>query len=487
MVEIEVNNSKSKVICSAQTLEALRELMKIKAKNYFWSPAYRRREWDGYIHYISDRTGLFDTGLLDQVCKHLRVLEKRYTIVDERETFRDIHEVKELGGGITLRSDQSKALHLILNNRIEGIKFPRGIMAEATNYGKSIIAAALFASFSQKRLGLLLVNSKTLFEQALPDLQKMLGKDQVGWVKSGSIKWLRINVCMVQTLCNLIKKNMRLRDMLAKESIVVIDEWDELVNRKDCQEILKYVYNAPIRIGLTGTEQLSKDKTRNQNQFKFCGPIIHKTTNKELVDQGVSSKPTITFLRGNQKGGMRGNWQKEYLRRIVKNRDRNDKIWKATRKRVDRGPVLILFKLHEHAIQLMDSCPEDLNKHYKIGVVHHKTANRENIIKNFNDGKVDILLASMIIRRGKNLPFIRFLINAAAGDSEVNVLQIFGRALRKTVKGKRKKVKVEMVEFFDKGYYLQRHSKHRIRYYKKQQFPVRELYKKVLVKTINNK
>ena len=73
-----------------------------------------------------------------------------------------------------------------------------------------------------------------------------------------------------------------------------------------------------------------------------------------------------------------------------------------------------------------------------------------------------------------NLKLIRTLINAAGGDSWRNVLQIFGRALRKEA-GVKEEVNVE--DFMDEGRYLKRHSKHRINYYKKEGFPVGELYK----------
>jgi len=477
MVSIIVNNHKSKLDCSAQTLFEIRKLMAIKAKNYFWSPAYRSRRWDGFINYITEIGGQFDTGLLGQVCDHLRKMGKKFEIIDNRETFKDLHEVTELGD-LVLRPDQQVALSTLLNNRLEGIKFIRGIMAEATNYGKSIISAGVFAAFSQKRRGLLLVNSKTLFDQALPDLQKLLGKDQVGWVKSSSYKWLRVNVCMVQTLGNRIKKDPQIRNELSKQDIVLIDEYDEVIGRRDCKLVLQNCYNASIRVGFTGTELMSKDKNRNQEQIKFCGPVIHKTTNKELVDAGVSTKPNITFYLGNDKVKYKGDWQKEYLKGVIKNKARNKKVWRLVNKVIEKGPVLILFKLHQHGNELMATCPPEFMEFYNIAKIHHKTPNNDAVMERFKDGKIDVLISSMILKRGKNLPTIRTLVNAAGGDSEANILQIFGRALRKD----ESKDEVDIIEFFDGGYYLQRHSKHRIRYYKKQGFPVKELYRQKLGK-----
>lgn len=480
-MEIIVNNHKSQLLCGAKDMEAMRKLMRIKSPGAFYSEQFRSGIWDGYINYISDRTGMFDTGLLAQVCKHLRSIGKKIEIDDRRETFKDLHEVKEIGGK-TLREDQRVALHAFLNNRVEGIKFPRGIMDEATNYGKTILTASVVASFSQKRRGLYLINNKTIFVQVYKDLQDLLGKDQVGRVQSGyPVDWKRFNICMVQTLANQIQKNPKVRAELSKQDIIIIDEYDEVINFKATKTILQHSYNAPIRLGLTGTALMSKDKNKNQDQLRFTGPVIHKTTNKQLVDLGVSAKPKITFFMGNEKVYEDLTWQEEYEKCITKNKARNRKIWRRVEKKLEKGQVLVLFKYHQHIDELMKLCPEELLKNFKIGIAHGKIKNREQIIEKFNKGKCDVLMASMIIRRGKNIPEIRTLINAAAGDSQSNVLQIFGRGLRKSKTKKR----IDLEEFFDKGKYLQRHSKHRVIYYKNQKFPVKELYKQKLLNKIS--
>jgi superfamily II DNA or RNA helicase len=79
----------------------------------------------------------------------------------------------------------------------------------------------------------------------------------------------------------------------------------------------------------------------------------------------------------------------------------------------------------------------------------------------------------MIIRRGKNLPIMQVLINGAGGKSHENILQILGRLLRKG-EGQEK---VYLDDFFDKGYYLQKHSKRRIIFYRNEKFEVKEIYK----------
>lgn len=41
-------------------------------------------------------------------------------------------------------------------------------------------------------------------------------------------------------------------------------------------------------------------------------------------------------------------------------------------------------------------------------------------MKDFREGKIDILVSTTIIARGKNFPKLRYLLNAASMDSQEN-------------------------------------------------------------------
>jgi superfamily II DNA or RNA helicase len=478
-VEIVVNNQKSRLLCDLKTRVQLHKDWKIKNKQAFWSPAFRSGRWDGYVRYIGEDSGLFQTGLLFQLLEKLGAMGIPYKITDKRETFKDLHAPEGMGE-LTARVYQEAARLAVVENKVGGIRFQRGILDEATNAGKTLLTGLLIGSFSSKRSAVFLVNSKTLFDQALPDLQELFGKEEVGWVNAKSEDWRRINVCMSQTLGGRLKKDPKYKNRLAKTDILIVDEADELIGRKDCQQILLNAYNATIRLALTGTALKHKDPLRNQLLLSYFGPVLHRITNKELVEQGVSTKPIIRFTTGNKEVRVDDSWDEEYMDGILKNKKRHRRIWKRVDKHIDKDrlPILILFRHHLHAKGLVASMPEHIRDTFTYSVVHGQTSNREAIFQRFNEGKLDILIASMIIKRGKNLPRIKVLINAAGGDSEVVILQIFGRALR----SHESKTKVYIEEFWDSGKYLQRHSKHRITYYKKQGFEVKELYKKLTIK-----
>ena len=71
------------------------------------------------------------------------------------------------------------------------------------------------------------------------------------------------------------------------------------------------------------------------------------------------------------------------------------------------------------------------------------------------------------------MPLIQYMQNAASGDSQINALQLIGRAIRIH----ESKDKVYYEDFWDEGYYLRKHSLHRLKYYKQQRFKVIELWK----------
>jgi superfamily II DNA or RNA helicase len=235
--------------------------------------------------------------------------------------------------------------------------------------------------------------------------------------------------------------------------------------------------DATVRLGFSGAAQLHKDPTKNKMMISFLGPIIYTITNKERVDMGVTTKPIFKIFTGTQDIKIKGDYKGEYDKSITLNKARNKKVWKRVIKHKSKGrlPLIILYKFKEHAVELLKHMPEEL-KDLSVDYIHsgRSKVQRKAIIDKFKAGKLDVLLASYVLKRGKNLPLIRVLINAGSGDSHINALQILGRLLRKH----ESKDVVWFEDFFDKGAYLQRHSKHRIRYYKQEGFEVKELYKR---------
>lgn len=446
---------------------------KIRVPGAYFAMQNNRNGWDGYKRYITEN-GTFDTGLLEDVLDFLKEEKVKVELVDKRNLFKEIGLVHEVAG-IKGRHYQVEAIKAIVEGRLAGLRWQRGILYEATNAGKTLIAAMLVSSFASKRRGIFLINNQVIFNQLVEELRELLGSDVVGYVSSKKTDWKRFNICMVQTLSNRIKGNPRIRADVQNTDIILVDEADEVIGYKTTQHILSVAYDAPIRVALTGSADTAKDKIKRKQVEQFFGRVVHKTTNKQMVEWGYSAKPHIEILEGNTTEGF-DSYQEAYELGVMKSRERNKKVWKRVWSHLKQGrtSILILIRYRKHAKYLLKHIPEKIRDTYTIKAITGASKTREQVLKEFKEQRFEILICSMIIKRGKNLPRMQVLINASAGDSHTTIKQILGRGLRKEAGVKEE---IYMDDFFDQGEYLKRHSKHRVSFYKKEGFPVKESYK----------
>jgi superfamily II DNA or RNA helicase len=104
----------------------------------------------------------------------------------------------------------------------------------------------------------------------------------------------------------------------------------------------------------------------------------------------------------------------------------------------------------------------------KVDWVHGERKDRHKVVRDFKNGKIDVLVGSYILKRGKNFPLMTALIHAAGGRSASTVLQVLGRATRKH----ESKEYTVVDDFWDTGKYLETHSRKRYKTYIKEQIKV---------------
>lgn len=477
MITVNIYNGKSKLSGNRADIGELRELYKIKSPNAFWSPARRSGVWDGYVRYITEERGLVSTGLLPELIELMDKHEYEYELVDKRDKFKDLNEVTSIKGD-KLFEHQSIAVRSVLDYRLQDVRFTRGIVWAATNAGKSYMMAAVIASFSSKRRSVILIDEVEVYTQMVADFKEFF-PGEVGEIHKNKCELdKRIVLAMVPTLKLRIEKDLKVRTWTQTIDIIQGDECDKATSAT-WTKCLNNFWNAPVRVGYSGTAQLHKDPIKNRMIVAFFGPVIYRITNKELVTKGISTKPIFKIFMGSEQIRRKGDYKQEYDEAITYNIKRNKKIWRRVRKNISkkRLPIVVIYKFKNHAKELLRLIPKDIRENYSIDYMDSgcSKGHRESAVQRFKEGKLDILLASYVLKRGKNLPLMNVIINASSGDSHTNILQLLGRLLRKDDS---KKI-VYLEDFFDKGaFYLQRHSKHRIRFYKEEGFEVRELYKK---------
>ena len=475
-MEIQITNNKCKILGDIKVIHKLHKEFNIKNPNAHFIRVRGNVDstWDGKIKYITE-ANYFKTGLLPQIYDYLiNTLKVKVKLTDYREEYLTKCRIPKYIGENELRGYQKEAIEAIINNKVGDLDFPFGAINAATNAGKTTIMAGIHEAYRRKIPSVILLNDGDLYDQFKRELPLLLRDEDIGFIRGKKDnKWGNITVCMVQTVSQNIKLFSR---QLAKKGIVLVDEAD-LADNKTYKTVLNACPNAKVRVALSGTlflSKLKKDFPKNQNIRSYFGNEVYKITKSEMVGLGHSTEVVVSMYRGSTKPGNKGNFKAEYDRGIMYNEDRAMVCVGRLKHniKVGRLPALIVCQFHDHIDLMYKVFNKELGKKYRVEAVHHKTKNRAKLFEEFRLGKIDILISSFIVKRGKNMPLTRYLLNAAGSDSQETIWQIMGRLERKDKTKKR----AYMEDLYDEGHYLERHSKHRMRYYKESGMRVKVKY-----------
>ena len=445
----------------------------IRHPNAWHIQLYQRKggnNWDGKIKYINDR-GQFRIGLLPHIYNTLKSWGEKVKVIDNRRGFNDIKPIIPTKlGDMTLYPRQRKALKNLLGNKVGGVPFRICAGDYSVGFGKSLIFCALHEAFQRKIPTVLLLNDSDLFNQFKREIPPMLPGEKIAFIQGSKCKeWGNFNVAMVQTLSRNITLYQR---QLTNIGMVLIDEAD-IIDNNTYKTVISHLYNSIIRIGLSGTlymSKLKKDLVHNMNIMSFIGDKVDQVMLKEQMKKGRATPVVVKMISTNFPVKVEGkNYQKEYEKVIAKNPIAYDISF--TRMKYNAGygrfPMLIVTKYIEHCERLYKYYKKknkELGLGLRINYVHHKSKGRVKILEDLRTGKLDILISTTIISRGKNFPTLQYLQNTASMDSNEKSIQILGRLVRQHES--KKKAYLEDIMF--PGSYLSRHGKHRKNYYKKQ-------------------
>ncbi|AUG84723.1 DNA helicase [Lactobacillus phage Lpa804] len=276
-------------------------------------------------------------------------------------------------------------------------------------------------------------------------------------------------------------------EYLSHVKIVMVDECQH-ASSDSYQETFKFLPNARLRIGLTGT--LDKGKKVEMAKIKsVLGDIIYDIDNHQMIEQGVSARPHIKLVDFNKpvdlekqvnrsipKGTPSNQeslvkYQLTYQIGITNNEDRNKLIAELGSKlsSLDNGAVLIVVNSIEHG----ENIAEYLGKtdtEYAFIQGKNTTEERTDILNRVRSGELKVLIGTKVMDEGIDIPNIRYMIYASAGKSFVQTLQRIGRLLRISAD----KHEVYIFDIIDRNAeYLFNQAKQRVKYYKDQKFEVK--------------
>ena len=449
---ITVGTLKSKISTdNPDLLRALIKLYSFKIPGSEYSPQYRARRWDGKKHFVS-RDGSFMTGLLPRILSDLKKIECVPTVTyieDSEETEINDYQVE----GFAYYDYQESLINKALRKK-------RGVIKAPTGSGKTLIMAGIIKALEGKKM-LLLFNAKQLITQTYEFLTKTCGIKNVGICYGEGYEYGDIMLSTVQSIEKVL-------DTHGKEvEVLMVDECHEFCNGKITLPAIQSFPNATYRLGFTATPP--SERIPAYNLEGALGTIIEEVNTAELVDKGKLSKPIIqiierTYFTSGIDESM--TYDEVYDTYIVNNQQRNNiikEIVNGIKEKQRRPRILILTKSLSHGRILEQILRPFVWCRFLEGV--NTIGERYESISRFRQHpEASVLIGTRILQTGVNIEEITHLINARSLKGQIATLQALGRALRKH----KTKDQAYIYDFLDKEKYLHKHSKERIKHYKKE-------------------
>jgi superfamily II DNA or RNA helicase len=451
-MKILANTLNSKIVTdNNDLLSALYKLYSYKTPGYQYSPAYKRRQWDGETHFIT-KTGTFRTGLLSRVLGDLKKIDCIPEICYETPDL----EQKDLN--LDYDIEGFKYYVYQENLIIEGLREKRGIIKSPTGSGKTLIMAGLVKALAGRKM-VILFNAKQLLTQTYDFLTETCGMDNIGLCYGEGYIYGDIMLCTVQSIERVLDTHLQ------ETEVLMVDECHEFANGKTTLAALRSFPNALYRFGFTATPP--SDDIPLLNLEGALGRVLQVVDTADLIDAGTLTKPIIQLIdREYTTSGADEDmsYMEAYDEYIVYNEERNNLIKEIVddiKKRHKRARILVLTKSLDHGRTLEDLLGGDCE--FLQGC--DSVGERYEAISRFRGcGDSSILIGTKILQTGVNIEEITHFINARGMKSEIATLQALGRALRRHDS----KDQVYVYDFMDKEKYLREHSIARKRHYEKE-------------------
>lgn len=457
-MKIHVDNLNSRIETdNPELLKALYELYSFNVPGARYSPAYKRRQWDGKTHFLT-KSGVFKTGLLSRLLADLKKIDCTPEIID--------HKIPVEGKPINSKQIEGFTYYNYQEDLIsQGLDNKRGIIKSPTGSGKTLIMAGLIKALEGRKM-VILFNAKQLLTQTYDFLTEACGMDNVGLCFGEGYIYGDIMLCTVQSVERILDTH------LEEAEVLMVDECHEFSNGKTTLAALRSFPKAVYRLGFTATPP-SEDIPR-YNLEGALGAVMQSVGTADLVDEGKLTKPIIQLIdRPYEASGVDEDlgFLDVYEDYIISNESRNNiikEIVNDIRRTNEQARILILTKSLDHGRtleEMVGGSVEFLEGANSIG-------ERYDCISRFRGcDESSVLIGTKILQTGVNIEEITHFINARGMKSEIATLQALGRALRRHDS----KDVVYIYDFLDKEKYLSDHSVARKRHYEKEGHTVKIL------------
>jgi len=439
-----------------------------------FSPAYKKKFWDGKIRLFNTQNGQIYVGLLDKVIQFCKDHGYTYEFKDNKhygtpfEVNPHISQegVKDYMNAICRHSPRSYQVEGVY----DALRHNRKLLISPTASGKSLMIYSIVRYFVEKgKNTLIVVPTTSLVEQMYKDFADY-GWDVGSWchkIYAGKERETDSQVIITtwQSIYKLPRKYFE------RFSVVVGDEAHQFKS-KSLISIMTKLDNAKYRYGFTGT--LDGSQTHKWVLEGLFGPSYKIVKTDELMKKGHLAKLDINVLLLKHPPNKFENFEEE-VQYIISHERRNNFIKNLA---LDlKGNTLILFaRVEKHGLPLYElinsnNIIENRNVFFIHGGVD--TEDREKVREITEQENNAIIVASYgTFSTGINIKNLHNVIFASPSKSRIRNLQSIGRVLRKG----NKKTKATLYDIADDISYKSRrnytlnHLIERIKVYNEENF-----------------
>jgi len=467
------------VDCEKSIAKELNQYFTFYVPNYQYTPAYKKKIWDGQIRLFNLYGKKIYCGLLDYINQFC--LDRKYKIelnlhdyeqVITKDDFFDY--VKSLNLKHTPYAHQLTACYHALRTN-------RTLLLSPTGSGKSLIIYILIRylldlNFDVNKI-LVVVPTVGLVNQLYHDFESYSEKNK--WdvnanthrIFSGQDKKTskKIVVSTWQSLYNMPKE-------FFSEFDAVFGDECHLFKSKSLVSLMTKLENAYFRVGTTGT--LDGTLTHKLVLEGLFGSVFKVTSTKKLIEKQLLTDVKIDCLNlqypEEEKNNLKRATYQDEIKYIIENKQRN-KFIKNLALSI-KGNTLLLFNYVDLHGKVLLELIENEKKDKKVFFIYGGTDadQRENIRKILDKEDNAILIASYgTCSTGINIPKIENVIFASPSKSVIRVLQSIGRGLRKS-QGKNQTKIYDISDNLSHKKYINHTMKHldeRIKIYNNEKFP----------------
>jgi len=435
----------------------LREKLTFVVFNYQFTKQHKEYGWDGKKRLLlKDQTA--PTGclyrikyILEKKCGH--TVEIVYSHDYKPRGTPDIH-------GLQLESFQKLAVQ-------RAIKYRRAVIQAPVRAGKTAIAASIIKNIGHFPVWLI-TYGKDLVNQTKKDLefhlQRQIGSFSEGEYEHGDIvvtsyqaitRALTVTKGKVRIGADTRARNEAINKMIRSARVFIFDECHHSLSPKN-KNLLATMDSAGYVIGLSGTPK--PQHARMLELEAALGSIVLTVKYKTLINHKRLARPMIIMYQMPYRWystGL-GNYQDIYDSNVVENLCRNQFIADIVESLHKSGKTsFIMIRKLPHGPILRAMIPGSV---FVNGSIDSKE--RGELYEALQRKDIHCIIAT-VGKEGLNIPQLNAVINAEGLKSKVTTIQ----KMRSLTAAEGKKYGI-VIDFFDRGKYLSKHSKQRFSLYK---------------------